>query len=38
MVQWEGGESVNDDDCGEKEEWYIVVRREKRNCVLFVHR
>ena len=30
MVQWEGGESVNDDDCGGKDEWCIVLRREKR--------
>ena len=36
MVQWEGGESVNDDDCWGKEEWCIVVvRREKRNYVYF---
>ena len=31
MVQWEGGKSVNDDDWWGKEEWCIVVRREKRN-------
>ena len=32
-----GVESVNDDDCGGKEEWCIVVRQEKRKCVfLFV--
>ena len=36
MVQWEGGKSVNDEDCGGKE-WCIVVRREKKKCV-FVHR
>ena len=33
MVQMEGGESVNDEDCGEKEEWCMVVRWEKRKCV-----
>ena len=33
MVQREGGESVNDEDCGEKEEWCMVVRWEKRKCV-----
>ena len=39
MVQWEGCESVNDDACGGKEKWDIIVRREKRKCVFFfVHR
>ena len=39
MVQWEGGESVNDDSCGWKEEWCIVLRREKRKLMcVFVHR
>ena len=39
MVQWEGGESVNDDDCGWKEEWCIDLRWEKRKInVCFVHR
>ena len=36
MVQWEGGESVNDDDCGRKEEWCIVLRREKRKINVFL--
>ena len=37
MVQWEGGESVKEDDCGGKE-WCIVLRREKRkiNVLLFI--
>ena len=30
MVQRKGGESVIDEDCGEKEEWCMVVRWEKR--------
>ena len=38
MVQWEGGESVKEDDCGGKEEWCIVLRREKRKINVFVHR
>ena len=37
-MQWEGGECVYDDDCGEKEEWCKVLRRKKRKCVFFVHR
>ena len=30
MVQLEGGETVNDGDCGWKEEWCSVLRRERR--------
>ena len=36
MVQWEGGASVKEDDCGGKEEWCIVLRREKRKINVFL--